>query len=219
MAGDEVTVRLSVPCERLGLSPPPVEGHVRFLAGSPGWIVYLWTPGGDGEALAGWLAGHADVEPLPFRSSKRATALRAGDLPEPLGRLCESSNILLLRVRPGRDAELRVHGARETVRATLGSIEQGSSVDAVVDREPETPDDDPLTRAEREAVLDAYQAGYFDVPRGIKLSELADKRNTSASALSTLLRRAQRRLVERYIQGEADDAMLHSMEDEALEGS
>lgn len=53
-----------------------------------------------------------------------------------------------------------------------------------------------LTREQRETLRAAADAGYFDVPRDISQSELADRLGISSSAVSQRLRRATRHLVE-----------------------
>ena len=57
----------------------------------------------------------------------------------------------------------------------------------------------PLTSAQRELLLTAYRRGYFEVPRGTTLSELADDVEVSDSALSQRLRRATDALVEQTL--------------------
>jgi len=52
-----------------------------------------------------------------------------------------------------------------------------------------------LTDAQREAILVALEAGYFDEPRGARLVEVADELGISQPAASGLLRRGIKRLV------------------------
>ena len=52
-----------------------------------------------------------------------------------------------------------------------------------------------VTEAQREALLLALDAGYFDVPRRTKLETIAGELGISTSALSTRLRRGQRSLL------------------------
>lgn len=52
-----------------------------------------------------------------------------------------------------------------------------------------------VTDAQREALLAALEAGYFDVPRRTKLETIARELDVSTSALSTRLRRGQRNLL------------------------
>lgn len=60
----------------------------------------------------------------------------------------------------------------------------------------EAPGDDGLTDRQREALVTAHEMGYFDVPRGAELADVADELGIGASALSERLRRAQAHLVE-----------------------
>lgn len=53
-----------------------------------------------------------------------------------------------------------------------------------------------LTEKQQELLTVAYEQGYFEVPRGISQSELADRLNVSKSAISQQLRRAIAALCE-----------------------
>lgn len=52
-----------------------------------------------------------------------------------------------------------------------------------------------VTDDQREALVAAYDAGYFDVPRDASLTELADELGISRNALSARLRRGHRNLL------------------------
>lgn len=52
-----------------------------------------------------------------------------------------------------------------------------------------------LTRAQRDLVVEAYEAGYFDVPRTTTLVELGDRLGVSDSAVSQRLRRGLATLI------------------------
>lgn len=59
--------------------------------------------------------------------------------------------------------------------------------------------DDGLTASQQEALLTAYQMGYFEIPRSTDLSGLADELDTTTSALSERLRRGHQNLIEHTI--------------------
>ncbi len=68
--------------------------------------------------------------------------------------------------------------------------------------------EDPLpdvavTEPQREALLAAYEAGYFDVPRSVTMEDIADRLGVSAQAVSARLRRGHANLV-RNVLGDAD---------------
>jgi len=65
---------------------------------------------------------------------------------------------------------------------------------------PTTPDDiSTLSDEQQEALLMAYQYGFFEIPRGITLTELADEMGISDSALSQRMRRGLAVTVEQVV--------------------
>lgn len=61
-----------------------------------------------------------------------------------------------------------------------------------------------LTARQQRALLAAFKAGYFNAPRDVQMTELADEFDISTNAMSERLRRAVSTLVENsiYIDGE-----------------
>ncbi|WP_210433905.1 helix-turn-helix domain-containing protein [Acidianus brierleyi] len=57
---------------------------------------------------------------------------------------------------------------------------------------------DILTARQEQILKIAFEAGFFDFPRKIKVSELADKLNISVSNLSEILRRAEKNIIGNY---------------------
>lgn len=53
-----------------------------------------------------------------------------------------------------------------------------------------------LTDAQREALVLAFQSGYFDSPRGTKLEGIAEELGITRQSLASRLRRGQNRLIE-----------------------
>lgn len=63
-------------------------------------------------------------------------------------------------------------------------------------------DGDPvLTDAQRDLVLDAVAAGYYDTPRECTLTELAESCDLAKSTCSETLHRAEGRVVRRFVNG------------------
>lgn len=58
-----------------------------------------------------------------------------------------------------------------------------------------------LTDTQREALVLAYERGYFDTPRTTSLSDIADDLDITQQSLSSRLRRGHRRLVEATLIG------------------
>lgn len=53
-----------------------------------------------------------------------------------------------------------------------------------------------LTDSQREALLTAFEMGYFDIPRDVTANDVADELDISHQALSERFRRAHRRIIE-----------------------
>lgn len=61
-----------------------------------------------------------------------------------------------------------------------------------------------LTDEQRETLVAAVDAGYFDIPRSCSLAELGDRFDISPNATSERFRRGVKTLVENTIYGDAD---------------
>jgi hypothetical protein len=64
--------------------------------------------------------------------------------------------------------------------------------------------DNILTEAQHQVIVAAYEGGYWNVPRGVTITELAKRFEISVQAVSERLRRATNTLVEPYIASEMD---------------
>ena len=64
----------------------------------------------------------------------------------------------------------------------------------------EIADTDELTQRQEQITRMAFERGYFDFPRRIGLKDLAKIFDISTSTLSEILRKGQRRIMERYFQ-------------------
>lgn len=62
----------------------------------------------------------------------------------------------------------------------------------------------PLTDEQREALISAVEAGYYDIPREVTADELADELGISHQALSERFRRAYRQLIESALVASSD---------------
>jgi hypothetical protein len=62
-----------------------------------------------------------------------------------------------------------------------------------------------LTARQRELVLEAVEAGYYDSPRACSLTELADDLGLAASTLSETLHRAEGKIVREFVTDLSDE--------------
>ncbi|MFC4989150.1 helix-turn-helix domain-containing protein [Saliphagus infecundisoli] len=66
-----------------------------------------------------------------------------------------------------------------------------------------------LTEAQEEAINEAYDRGYYDVPRRISLEDLATELDISHQALSERLRRANKVLASEQVGEPSQDEIAH----------
>ncbi|QCC50446.1 helix-turn-helix domain-containing protein [Halapricum salinum] len=103
-------------------------------------------------------------------------------------------NTLSLFIQPSRSGFLR-HGAiahAGSVRLLDVEVLDVGSYDRAVTT--------PLTDRQREAVEAAREVGYYEVPRTGDIETVARELDCAVSTASTLLRRAESRLVERTLE-------------------
>jgi predicted DNA binding protein len=62
-----------------------------------------------------------------------------------------------------------------------------------------------LTDPQEEALATAHEMGYFEIPRGASMTDVADALGISPASLSERFRRAQARLVERHVRPHIKD--------------
>lgn len=94
---------------------------------------------------------------------------------------------------PDRESFARYHEFLEGrgVELDLHRLETGPDTDRSAS--------ETLTESQREALVLAFEYGFFEVPRETDLSEIADAFGISNQAVSERLRRGQARLIEEYV--------------------
>lgn len=97
---------------------------------------------------------------------------------------------------------IRILGPAERLQAVVERIPAGveTTIEQVGEYDlgrPQIPP--PLTGRQRDALVVAFDAGYYDVPRTVSRDELADHLDCAPSTASEHLRKAERRLVELYL--------------------
>jgi predicted DNA binding protein len=60
---------------------------------------------------------------------------------------------------------------------------------------------DALTRRQEEIIIMAFEKGYFETPRKVKLKDLAETTGVSQATLSEILRKGQKKIVVDYLRG------------------
>lgn len=200
---DRILVHLDLTTRELGTDPPPSRCHLRAYKTTSGWVLLLWTPHGPTEAVRAWAKAQTTAEDLSLgRIGERTVGLRCAAIPTGWRDLFGLFDAQHLIMEPDGRARARIEGPREQISRYLDTMELQLATESVkVLPDPDEETRQPLlTEDQDHAIGRAAALGYFEVPRRIRLGELADELGTSKSALSELLRRAQARLVSAYLE-------------------
>ncbi|MEM0155875.1 MAG: helix-turn-helix domain-containing protein [Thermoplasmataceae archaeon] len=61
-------------------------------------------------------------------------------------------------------------------------------------------EDEELTKREMDIIRSAFSLGYYDIDRGISMTELAQKFGISTSSISDVLRRGTKKIIKSYLE-------------------
>jgi predicted DNA binding protein len=88
-------------------------------------------------------------------------------------------------------ADLQDYCRDHDIPVSVASVHSLDSTDSEAERE--------LTEAQCEALVLAYERGYYDSPRAVTLADLATDLGITGQALGSRLRRGTKRLIERSL--------------------
>lgn len=195
--------QLEIPPSLLGLPRPPVDVQLALVEREEGWRGVAWSLARDPDDLRRWLTRQRDLQTLDIEPGQgRSVVLALGDDHPAQAWLVQGPGWITVQLGPQGLATLTVSGTSDRLERLRANLIDRVRVE---DPEPsvlwEGPPAEPglLTDRQQAAVRWAVAAGYYEVPRGIRLKDLAEEMGTSIGALSTLLRRAEARLLAAYL--------------------
>lgn len=166
-------------------------------------IPYFWVRGADVEDIEAAFETHAGVVTVELIDSVDSEYLMRAEWEKEyfgvLSALAEANVAVLSGVGTQSGWHFEVRGeSRETI-SDFRTICQNSDIPieitAIHALLPIQGDGYELTDNQREALVLAYESGYFDSPRSTSLEDIAPKLGISQQALSSRLRRGHRRLI------------------------
>lgn len=186
----------------------------RIAAFGESLVPYLWVMESNTDATERALRADPDVESFEVIDTLGCdTLVRVGWNPEADGfaeGLVESDAVLVEAVSDGASwsLELRFPGHDRLSEFHAWCLDHGIdlSVGEVYSNNESIDDEGPLTDVQRETLYVALDAGYFEVPRKVTLTELADDLGVSDNAVSQRLRRAISTLVRRQRSATDDES-------------
>ncbi|MFC4542140.1 bacterio-opsin activator domain-containing protein [Halosolutus amylolyticus] len=168
-------------------------------------VPYFWVPIGVTESLVEALESDPNVVDAVVVDETDTHVLVKVTWTDRVNGVLQSireSNALVTSAAGTADSwtfRLRFPSSAELSAFYARCLDQGISIELIQLHEAVSPNSDcrfGLTAPQRELVLRAYEAGYFEVPRKTTLVELADRFDISDSAVSQRLRRGLATLVD-----------------------
>lgn len=183
---------------------PDVTVEMERLLPQKSMIVpYFWVRGGHPEDIESCFEAHPGVHSITLVDSVEDEYLmRAEWDPEYAGILNalaeeDISVLSAIGTSDGWDFDVRgeSHEAISDFRAITQEDDIPIEITAVHDLLPIEGDGNELTDAQREALVLAYERGYFDSPREASLEDVAEELEITQQSLSSRIRRGHRRLI------------------------
>ena len=166
-------------------------------------LPYFWVRGMETSDIEAAFESHAGVTDIRVVDSvedeylMRAEWVRGYD--GLLTALSEASLTVLSGVGTADGWRFEVRGDTQDAIAAFRTYqqEQDSTIDITLIRAllPIQGDSYELTETQREALVRAYERGYFNTPRESSLEKIADELGITQQSLSSRLRRGHRRLI------------------------
>jgi predicted DNA binding protein len=177
----------------------------RIAAFDESLVPYLWVAEPNTEATSRALREDPDVEAFEVIDTFGCdTLIRVGwtsDAEEFVEGLAESGAVLVEAVSDGTSWSLELrfpdHDRLSEFHAWCLDYGIDLSVGEVYSTNGTVDEEGPLTDVQRETLYAALDAGYFEIPRAVTLTELADDLGVSDNAVSQRLRRGISALVRR----------------------
>ena len=170
-------------------------------------VVFLWASGDDFDTFETAVDDDdsaKEVTVLERLDDQRLYRIQISSNAEvvmyPAGLEVGASQLAVSATHEGLDVRQRFpdHSALLTYRGLCVERDVSFSVRRLYSLDPGNPSLDAtsgLTTKQRETLRTAVEAGYFDVPRGVELHELAAQLGVSSQSVSERLRRGTARLV------------------------
>lgn len=166
-------------------------------------IPYFWVRGAEAEDIEAAFEAHAGVVSIELIDSVESEYLMRAEWEREyygiLSALAEANVAVLsgIGTKDGWDFEVRGE-SRETIgefRTLCQDHDIPIEITAVHALLPVQGDGYELTDAQREALVLAYERGYFNSPRETSLEDIAEELGITQQSLSSRLRRGHRRLI------------------------
>ncbi len=178
----------------------------RVIPDTNGVVPYFWVRGVETDAIVEQFTDHPGVRNIQLVDQVDSEYLmRCEWIPEydgVLDALISPEVVLLSAIGTAEEWKFELRGESREAIAEFQEYCHNHSAPVTLTKirglQPLNAKQD-LTEAQREALLLAYDRGYFKSPRETTLEEIAEELSISQQALGSRLRRGNRRLIEQVL--------------------
>ncbi|MFD1641760.1 helix-turn-helix domain-containing protein [Halohasta litorea] len=178
----------------------------RVIPDTNGVVPYFWVRGTETDAIVEQFTDHPGVRDIRLVDQVDSEYLmRCEWIPEydgVLDALISPEVVLLSAIGTAEEWKFELRGESRGAIAEFQEYCHNHSAPVTLTKihglQPLNAKHD-LTEPQREALLLAYERGYFKSPRETTLEEIADELDISQQALGSRLRRGNRRLIEQVL--------------------
>lgn len=181
-----------------GFPVPPASLRVKMLKAPSNWTVFVQTATEVPVAkLIGWLPA-AGLLRLEF-GSRRVVRADYQPLPEAWAQTYHGVALDFARIEATGEASAAVTGTRQALAAFARRLYGPTAPLELVQLHVAEAPHLFLTLPQDDALRAAVEAGYYRIPRALNLNELAKRLGITSASLSERLRRAEGRIITRYV--------------------
>lgn len=187
--------------EQLGLPVPKATLRLKLLKTVEAGYWTLFVQALAAESIPEAVRWLQLTSPLRLEFGSRNIVRADYDpMPAELARAFAGVEMQLTRLEPNGDAAISVVGTRGGVAAFARRLYGPKAPLELVQLKGAEPPVRLLTTPQDDAVRAAVAAGYYRIPRALNLEELARKLGITSGSLSERLRRAEGRIITRYVE-------------------
>lgn len=184
--------------EEFGFALPPDTIRLKLLKAPTCWTLFMQSASDLPAAqLVDWLPSGGLLR-LEF-GTRRVVRADYQPLPEAWARVFQGIQLDFARIDPNGEASATVTGSRAGLAAFARRVYGPKAPLELVRLQTAQPPITFLTLPQDDALRVAVSAGYYRIPRALNLQQLAKKLGISSASLSERLRRAEGRIITRYV--------------------
>lgn len=184
--------------EEFGFGLPPAALRLKLIRASTHWTAFVQTTTEVSVAkLVEWLPA-AGLLRIEF-GSRRVVRADFQPLPPAWAERFEGVSLDFARIEAGGETAVTVTGPRHALAAFARRLYGPTAPLELVQLQAVEPRTTFLTLPQDDALRVAVEAGYYRIPRSLNLNELAKKLGITSASLSERLRRAEGRIITRYV--------------------